>query len=210
MMRMGPLLFLALALAPVAGTGSQAAQPMPSAFLVEPIAERRVARLPDGPLYWHIETFPTLAAARAAEGPLSLAAGHAGRAWLFTLGPQGAATPGGTPVARIGPVPVVDASEYLLRVNRGGGPPGAMTSVHSHAGSEAFYVLTGELSQRTPHQIVRVGAGQAMKGHGADVAMQLTSSGTTDLDQLVLFVVDASRPFSSPATFETSRGRFPS
>ena len=39
-MRMGPLLFLAMALAPVAETGSQTAQPMPGAFLVEPIAER--------------------------------------------------------------------------------------------------------------------------------------------------------------------------
>ena len=41
-----------------------------------------------------------------------------------------------------------------------------------------------------------------MNGHGADMAMQLTSSGTVDLDQLVLFVVDADRPFSSPATFD--------
>ena len=77
-----------------------------------------------------------------------------------------------------------------------------MTPVHSHPGSEAFYVLSGQLSQRTGHGIARSGAGQAMNGHGADMAMQLTSSGTADLDQLVLFVVDADRPFSSPATFD--------
>jgi hypothetical protein len=32
--------------------------------------------------------------------------------------------------------------------------------------------------------------------------MQVFSGGTTDLDQLVMFVVDASRDFSVPAKFE--------
>ena len=184
-----------------------AAQPAPpstaqGAFLVEPIAERIVSQLPDRPLHWRIETFPSLEEAEAAAGPLSLAAEHAGRAWLFTLAPPGETTPGGRLAAEIGPVPIVQASRYRLRVNRAGGPPGSMTPVHSHAGSEAFYVLAGELSQRTPHGVFRVEAGRSMNGHGADMTMQLTSSGTTDLDQLVLFVVDANRPFSSPASFE--------
>jgi hypothetical protein len=45
-------------------------------------------------------------------------------------------------------------------------------------------------------------AGQSMNGHGADMAMEVFSAGTTDLDQLVMFVVDATRPFSSPAKLE--------
>jgi hypothetical protein len=45
-------------------------------------------------------------------------------------------------------------------------------------------------------------AGQSMNGHGADVAMEVLSAGTIDLDQLVMFVVDASRPFSVPAKFD--------
>ena len=193
------LLFAALALA---AAGAPPAVPAPGAFRAEPIAERTVAELPRGPLHWRIETFPGLAEARVAAGPLSLAADHNGRAWLFTLGPPGGATPGGRLVGEIGPVSIVPASRYLLRVNRAGGPPGAITPVHSHPGSEAFYVLTGQLSQRTREGTARVDAGQSMNGHGADMAMQLTSSGTADLDQLVLFVVDADRPFSSPAAFE--------
>lgn len=197
-------LIATVALTLLAGSGACAPPPapQPATFRVEPLAERKVAQLPDGPLHWRIETFPSLATAEAAAGPLGLAAEHAGRAWLFTLGPQGGATPGARSVAEIGPVPILPAGRYLLRVNRAGGPPGAMTSVHSHPGSEAVYVLSGQLSQRTGHGIARVGAGQAMNGHGADMAMQLTSSGTTDLDQLVLFVVDADRPFSSPATLD--------
>jgi hypothetical protein len=137
---------LLLALGALAfGAGAAAVQPAPAQreFLVEPIAERIVAQLPEGPLHWRIETFASLAAAQGAAGPLSLAAEHGGRAWLFTLGAPGGATPGGTRVAEIGPVPVVRAERYMLRVNRAGGPPGAATPVHAHPGSEAFYVLAG-------------------------------------------------------------------
>lgn len=204
MERPGITLFAALALASLAGSPLRASPPAsPSGtFRVDAIAERTVGRLPAGPLHWRIETFASLAAAQAAAGPLSLTAEHAGRAWLFTLGLAGRSTPGARHVAEIGPVPIVRADRYLLRVNRAGGPPGATTPAHSHPGSEAFYVLAGQLSQRTPHGIGRVEAGQAMNGHGADMAMQLASSGTTDLDQLVLFVVDADRPFSSPASLD--------
>jgi hypothetical protein len=36
---------------------------------------------------------------------------------------------------------------------------------------------------------------------GPEVAMQVASSGATDLQALVMFVVDANKPFSSPASF---------
>ncbi len=38
-----------------------------------------------------------------------------------------------------------------------------------------------------------------MAGHDPDVPMEVSSSGTSDLNALVMFVVDATRPFSSPA-----------
>ena len=171
-------------------------------FVIKPVAEKKLKQLPAGPLYWRIENFPTLAQARAAEGPTSLAAEIAGEVWLFTLGAKGGATPGGSKVAEIGPVPPVAAPEYLLRINHAGGPPGAKTPVHKHPGSEAFYVLAGRLGQRTPHGVAYADAGQSMNGHGADTPMEVFSAGTSNLDQLVMFVVDASRPFSSPAKFE--------
>jgi len=61
-------------------------------------------------------------------------------------------------------------------------------------------VVAGETSQRTLHGTIRVGACQAMPGHGADVPMQVSSGGSTDLLSLVMFVVDATKPFSSPAS----------
>src|SRR5579872_1283211 len=184
-------------------------------YVVKPVAEMKVKQLPKGPLYWRVENFPTLDQAKAAAGEYrwnpdtvtydgwpSLTAEIAGKVWLFTLGPQGAATPGGTKLAEIGPVPTLSAPEYLLRVNYGSGPPGAKTPVHSHFGSESFYVINGKLGQRTPDGISYVEAGHTMNGHMAGMTMEVFNAGTTDLDALIMFMVDATKPFSVPAKFE--------
>ena len=198
-------------------SGLCASQPTAAAdgaYVVKPVAEKKIKHLPAGPLYWRVENFPTLAQAQAAIPPdrwnpdtvshdvaMSLAAEVAGKVWLFTLGPKGASTPGGTKVAEVGPAPIVKASEYLLRVNHGYGPPGARTPVHTHPGSEAFYVVAGRLGQKTTHGEDFVEAGKTMNGHHAGMVMQVFNAGTTDLTALIMFVVDANKPFSSPATF---------
>ncbi len=181
-----------------AAAPSSAAEPK---LVVKPVTEKKVKRLPAGPLYWRIENVPTLAQAQAiaAAGETALAAEISGKIWLFTLAPKGGATPGASKVAEVGPIPAIAAPEYLLRINHASGPPKAKTAVHSHPGSEAFYVLSGRLGQKTPGGIVYADAGQAMTGHGADTPMEVFSAGTTELSQLVMFVVDATRPFSTPA-----------
>jgi hypothetical protein len=200
------LLFSAMAgLAPL----SAAAQ---GQYLVKPVVEMKIKELPRGPLYWRVENFPALAEANAAaasyrwnpdtvsyHGSPSLVAEIAGKVWLFTLGPKGGATPGGSKVAEIGPLPAIAAPEYLLRVNHGSGPPGSKTPVHTHPGSEAFYVLAGRLGQRTSHGVSHIEAGHTMNGHAADTPMEVFNSGTTDLTALIMFVVDATKPFSVPA-----------
>jgi hypothetical protein len=97
-------------------------------YVVQPIAEMKVKQLPKGDFYWHVESFPTLDAAKAAappyrwnpdtvsyEGLPSLTAEVTGKAWLFILGPKGRSPAGGTEVAEIGPVPPLNAPEYLPR-----------------------------------------------------------------------------------------------
>jgi hypothetical protein len=175
----------------VAGSGT---------LVVKGLAERKVAQLPPGPLFWRVETFSTRAEAQSAAGPMGLVAEANGKVWLFTLGPSGASSPGGSKVVEVGPLPTVVASEYLVRVNEASGPPGSVTPIHSHPGSEATYVLAGEQTFRTPHGVKRIGAGKAEAGHAPGTPMQATSSGSVDLYSLVMFVVDAARPFSSPAT----------
>ena len=214
----GRAISLALSMSSIALT-ALLLSPSPAAaqapYVVTPVAEMKVKQLPAGPLYWRVENVPTLEQAKAAaatyrwnadtvsfEGFPALTADVAGKVWLFTLGPKGGATPGGTKVAEIGPVPPIVAPEYLLRVNHGSGPPGAKTAVHSHPGSEAFYVVAGRLGQRTPHGVENVEAGHTMNGHPAGMAMEVFNSGTTDLTALIMFVVDATKPFSSPDKLE--------
>lgn len=196
--RIGMLLFSLCALG-LMTSGSMSAD---GKFVVEPVVEKKVKELPPGELYWRLENFPTLAQAEGAAGPTSLAAEVAGKVWLFTLGPKDGSTPGGTRVVEIGPVPPISASEYLLRVNRAGGAPGVKTQIHTHPGPEAFYVLAGKLGQRTPHGVSYVEAGATMVGHGADTPMEVFNAGTTVLDEFAIFVVDANRPFSSPASLD--------
>jgi hypothetical protein len=186
----------------------------PPKYVVQPIAEMKVKQLPAGPLYWRVENFSTMEQAKEAaaaayrwkpdavtyEGSPALAAEVAGKAWLFTLGAQGGATAGGTKVAEIGPVPAISAPEYLLRVNYGHGPAEAKTPVHTHPGSEAFYIVAGRLGQRTAHGVSYAEAGQTMNGHTAGMPMEVFNGGTTELTALIMFVVDASKPFSVPAT----------
>ena len=171
------------------------------ALVIKALAEKKVAELPDGQLFWRIESFGALPQAQAAAGSWALVAESAGKVWLFTLGPAGGSTTGGTKVAEFGPIPRVVAPQYLLRINEASGPPGSITPVHTHPGSEAFFVLAGEQSIRSPHGVMLVKVGQPEAGHGADMPMQVSSSGSTDLHALVMFVVDATKPFSSPAQF---------
>jgi mannose-6-phosphate isomerase-like protein (cupin superfamily) len=170
------------------------------ALNIKPLAERTVETIPDGTLYWRIENFPDASSTSAAAGPWSLVAEAAGKVWLFTLTPDPKAAGAGTKVAEVGPIPCVAAPRYLLRINQATGAPGSRTPVHTHPGSEAFYVLRGEQSIRGPADTLRVRVGQAEAGRGAGVPMQVSSSGETDLLALVMFVVDATKPFSSPAT----------
>jgi len=169
------------------------------ALVITALAEKQVAELPTGTLYWRIESFPSLAQAQVAANMSALAVEAEGKAWLFTLGPAGGSSAGGVKVAEVGPIPPVTATQYLLRINEASGPPGSKTPVHSHPGNEAYLVLAGEQSIRGPDGVMRIKAGQSEAGHGAQMPMQVSSSGSTDLRALVMFVVDATKPFSSPA-----------
>ena len=170
------------------------------ALRIKPLAERKVTELPAGTLVWAIEAFDSVAAAKTAEGPWSLVVESEGKVWLFSLTNPGARSASGTPVTEVGPIPRISAGTYLLRVNDASGPPGSVTPIHKHPGSEAFFVLSGEQSIRSASKVMTVTAGHTEPGQGAENAMEVSSSGSVDLHALVMFVVDADKPFSSPAT----------
>lgn len=181
-----------------------AQQSLPAGSLtIKVLAEKKLTALPAGRpgLYWRLETFPNLAQAQAAAGRTGLAVESGGNAWLFTLGPKGGISASGTRVAEVGPLPAVAAPEYLLRINEPSGPLGSTTIVHTHPGTEALYTLAGELCLRSLDGMVRIPAGRGVAGPPANTPTQVSSCGSTDLRGFVMFVVDATKPFSSPSVF---------
>lgn len=102
----------------------------------------------------------------------------------------------------IGPLVDVSAPEYLLLISHAVAAPGAKSGVHTHPGTEAFLVLEGQLSQQTPHGVNVVEAGKTLAGGPAEHPMEVTNSGGEELHWLIMFVVDANKPFASDATFE--------
>lgn len=182
----------------VLAVGAVATEPL----VIETLTERKVTELPAGDLYWRIERFASVTAAQTAGGPFSLAADAAGQSWLFTLDKAGGHSSGATAlVAEVGPIPRFDAKTYLLRINLAQGAPGSETPIHQHPGSEAFYVLEGDHGILSPRGQMIVPAGHGEPGRGADVPMLVSSRGTVPLRSLVMFVVDADKPFSEPACF---------
>ncbi len=178
-------------------TGSALAQSK-GKFVVTKMAEKNINSLPDGELYWHVENFNTLEDAEAAAGDYSLAAEFDDKAWLFTLSDRKAGDLGGTPVASIGPVPRIDSDGFLLRINNAVAPVGAKTTTHTHPGPEAFLVLSGQLTQHTPYGMHVLNAGATMPGV-PDQAMEIHSTGDEELRELIMFIVDPSRPFAEDA-----------
>lgn len=198
--RIVPLLMLFVLLSVPLAVGAQ------PAIAAKILVDKKVSQVPSGALVWRLETFATKAAAEAAAGPTGLVTEAGGKVWLATLGPAGGASSGGAKVAEIGPVTAPTASSYLLRVMELTGPPGSATAVHSHPGGEAYFVLASTLSARSAAGTMSAATGQGLVGPAGGTAMQVSNTGATDLRALALFVVDATKPFSSPATLPSPPG----
>lgn len=52
------------------------------------------------------------------------------------------------------------------------------------------------------HGIEVAAAGEALNAHAPQMVMQIISTGERDREQLVMFVVDAERPFAPTAQFD--------
>jgi hypothetical protein len=100
-----------------------------------------IDKLPDDPLFWHLYTYATPAAAEAAKADsLSIVAESLDRVWLFTLADAQWRPADGERVAVIGPLPLPRARRYIARYMEATFPPslGMVTTVHRHSGPEAW------------------------------------------------------------------------
>lgn len=174
------------------------------------VARQELGRLPaDGPpLYWHLDTFPTRAAAEAARAPRSTVVESFGRVWLYTIAPAEwrSRGRGRARVARIGPLPLVSADSFAAVYMEGVFQPGMQSVVHRHPGVEAWYTLDGSMCLETPSGTLEQTAGGKGVLMAGGVPMVLTGTGTGPRRSVVLILQDATKPRSTPAHDWTPRG----
>jgi hypothetical protein len=162
--------------------------------------------LPEQPIFWHLDTFPTRAAAEAAKGPRGTVVESLGHVWLFTINVAGWRPSGGERVADIGPLPVSAGVPYVSEYMEAMFTPGMTAPVHRHAGPEAWYTVSGETCLETPAGKMLGRAGGAPVIVPGGPPMHLTATGTETRRALVLILHDVSQPATTPASEWTPKG----
>ena len=160
------------------------------------------------PLYWHIERYPTRQdadLARLADGR-STVVESLGKHWVFTIAPVEWRSQRGEAVARIGPIPLVDAKEFAAVYMEAAFEPGMSSMVHRHDGAEAWLTLEGSQCLETPEGKLEQKAGDPGVIVPAGLPMVLTGTGTGPRRSLVLILQDATKPRSTPAMDWTPKG----
>jgi quercetin dioxygenase-like cupin family protein len=165
-----------------------------------------LGRLPQGGIFWHLDTYPTRAAAEAAKGARGTVVESLGKVWLFTIDVSEWRPSAGERVAQIGPVPVNADTEYAAQYMEAIFTPGMTAPAHRHSGPEAWYTLAGETCLETPDgkMIGRAGGAHVIVPGGPP--MHLTATGTETRRALVLILHDSSKPATTPAQDWTPKG----
>ena len=63
-------------------------------------------------VFWHLDVYPTRAAAQGAKVPQGTVIKSFGRVWLLTIAAEGWRPQGGKRVAQIGPLPITPGQDY--------------------------------------------------------------------------------------------------
>jgi hypothetical protein len=96
-----------------------------------PVAERQMERgcyilvsdplgeIPAGLLYWHIDAYPSRAAAEAARKPRATVVEALGRVWLMSVAKAGYRAPGGEHIAEVGPLLTTVSISYTAAYMEG-------------------------------------------------------------------------------------------
>jgi quercetin dioxygenase-like cupin family protein len=169
-------------------------------------ANTALGRLPQQPIFWHLDIYPTLAEAEVAKGPRGTVLASLGKFWLLTIDVAGWHPSGGSRVAEIGPLPVSTEAQYSAQYMEAIFTPGMTAPAHTHSGPEAWYTLTGETCLETPtgKMIGRAGGAHVIVPGGPP--MHLTATGTETRRALVLILHDSAQPPTTPEHHWTPKG----
>jgi len=174
-----------------------------SGFGSQLLAKYEVPDFPHVPLFWHITTFPTRAAAESAKGRIAFVVDAANQVLLYTFNQKDAAPKQGKAVASVGPLQLPSAKSYEVVSYFVVMPAGANTDSHTHPGPEAWYLLAGAQCLETPAGVTKGGAGEGMVAP-PNTPMRLSNPGSTTRRALFIVIHDASRPWNSSSDWKPS------
>lgn len=147
------------------------------------------------PLYWHIDRFESLEAAKKAAGLDGVAVEAHGSVWLMTVEARTNNHNGGHHVASIGPMILTPGKAYTMRVQSSLLRPGTTTPVHTHSGPEVFYIVDGEQCLDTPKAPHRLTAGRSFVLRGGEIHRGRVT-GSSVRRALALILHDSTLPAS--------------
>ena len=169
-------------------------------------AHVQLGSLPQQPMFWHLDTYPTRAAAEAAVAMRGTVVESLGKVWLFTIDEAEWRPANGERVGKVGPLPVSAETKYSAQYMEAIFTPGMTAPAHRHSGPEAWYTLSGETCLETPEgkMMGRAGGAQVIVPEGPP--MHLTATGKETRRALVLILHDSSKAPTTPAHDWTPKG----
>jgi quercetin dioxygenase-like cupin family protein len=165
-----------------------------------------LGKLPQGPIFWHLDKYATRAEAEAAKGPRGTVVESLGKVWLLTIEVAQWRPSAGERIAEIGPLPVEPDVSYSAQYMEAIFTPGMTAPAHRHSGPEAWYTLSGETCLETPDGTMTGRAGGSHVIVPGGPPMHLTATGTETRRALVLILHDSTQPPTTPAPDWTPRG----
>jgi quercetin dioxygenase-like cupin family protein len=161
----------------------------------EMIANVELGDLPQVPMYWHLYNFASRGAAdAAASGKHATVVEAFEKVWLYSISEKGWSVSGGEHIADIGPLPLKPDRKYTARYIKATFGPGETSVIHTHAGPEAWYLVSGTQCLETPDGITVVEKGKtAIIPEGPPMA--LSSVGNEIRRSVVLVLHDSTQPW---------------
>jgi quercetin dioxygenase-like cupin family protein len=169
------------------------------------VAHEPLGSLPESPVFWHLDVYPTREAAESAKAPRGTVVESLEKVWLLTIAKAGWRPANGERAAEIGPLEIIAGEAYSAQYMEAIFNPGMTAPAHTHSGPEAWYTLAGETCLETPRgkQVGRRGQYVIVP---AGPPMHLTATGTEQRRSLVLILHLSSKPPTTPVHDWTPKG----
>ncbi len=171
------------------------------------LADNPVGQLTRPLVFWHLDAYPTRAAAAADKGPRGTVIESFGKVWLMTIEDKNWRSAHGNRIAEIGPLPVVAGEKYSAQFMEADFTPGMTAPTHIHSGPEAWYAVGGQTCLETSDgrmQISRIGGAPVIVPMG--ISMALTAIGTAERRSIVIILHESSQPATTVIHDWTPKG----